>query len=67
MQRYAYVNVKTTLSLTDNATVANDRAMKTRLDELARWGSMGYRIVARDEIEAAGTRTIYETLERTSE
>ena len=48
-------------------TDANDEAMKARLDDLARWGSMGYRIAHRDEIETAGTRTIYETLERASE
>jgi len=67
MQKYAYVNIKTTLSLDDNAHDTNDDAMKARIRELASWGSSGYRIVARDEIEAAGTRTIYETLERASE
>lgn len=67
MQKYAYVNIKTTLSLDDNAHDTNDNAMKTRIRELASWGSSGYRIVARDEIETAGTRTIYETLERASE
>ena len=67
MQQYANVTIKTTLSVDANATDANDEAMKARLDDLARWGSMGYRIAHRDEIETAGTRTIYETLERASE
>ena len=67
MQKYAYVNIKTTLSLDDNAHDTNDDAMKARIRELASWGSSGYRIVARDEIESAGTRAIYETLQRTSD
>ncbi len=67
MQRYAFVHIKTQLRLDEGATESDDHSLKSRLEDLTHWGSMGYQLTHVTEISAGNTRTIYDTLQRASD